>query len=186
MLTNKTIHKNLIEGHLLECVWTLIPGIILIQLALPSLVLLYTLEEFFNQKSIRIKCVGSQWFWSYDYPEFQNITNNIEFDSYMIQTKDLDSNNFRLLEVDNRLTLPALTSTQILVSRRDVLHSWAVPALGVKADAIPGRINQISLESQNTGVFFGQCSEICGANHSFIPIVTQFIPVDVWVKILNL
>ena len=184
IFNNVIIHKYLVEGHLLECVWTLIPGVVLIQVALPSLVLLYTLEESINQKSVTLKSVGHQWYWRYEYPEFKSIISleTHRFDSYIVPVRELTTGEFRLLEVDNRVTLPQNTPIRVLVTRADVLHSWTVPRLGVKADAVPGRLNQLNLESNISGVFYGQCSEICGANHRFIPIVVQFIELRDWIK----
>lgn len=186
MLTNQVIHNGLIEGHFLECIWTLLPGLVLIQLALPSLVLLYTLEESIRFKRITLKAIGHQWYWSYNYPEYENVirSDNISFDSYMIPTNELNRGEFRLLDVDNRVTLPNFSPIRVLVTRADVLHAWALPRIGVKTDATPGRLNQINLETHFVGVFYGQCSEICGANHRFIPIVIQFTDFKDWVKSL--
>lgn len=187
ILRNKVIHKGLVEGHLLECIWTFVPGLILIQLALPSLVLLYTLEESISAKSITLKAVGHQWYWNYRYPEYEVALDSekLNFDSYMIPTQDLESGQFRLLDVDNRVTLPNFSPIRLLARRADVLHAWALPRLGVKTDAIPGRLNQINLETHAIGVFYGQCSEICGANHRFIPIVIQFTDFKDWIKTLT-
>jgi cytochrome c oxidase subunit 2 len=187
ILTNTVIHKGLIEGHLLEFIWTFVPGLILIQLALPSLVLLYSLEDFVGAKCICLKAIGHQWYWSYNYPEYENLSSidSTRFDSYIIPTAELSKGEFRLLDVDNRVTLPHFSPVRLLVTRADVLHAWAVPRLGVKTDAIPGRLNQINFESHFIGVFYGQCSEICGANHSFMPIVVQFTDFKDWVKTLR-
>jgi len=187
ILNNSVIHKGLVEGHLLECVWTLVPGLILIQLALPSLVLLYTLEESISAKSVTLKAVGHQWYWNYRYPEYTSLleSDKLNFDSYIIPASDLAQGDFRLLEVDNRVTLPNYSPIRLLASRSDVLHAWALPRLGVKTDAVPGRLNQINLETHSIGVFYGQCSEICGANHRFIPIVIQFTDFKDWLKTLS-
>lgn len=184
ILKRPIIHKGLVEGHLLECIWTLVPGIILIHLALPSLVLLYTLEESIGIKSITLKIIGHQWYWRYNYPEYRNVKNKefTEFDSYIKPLTSLISGEFRLLEVDNRVNLPKFSPIRLLITSSDVLHAWALPRLGVKADAVPGRLNQINLESNRVGVFYGQCSEICGANHRFIPIVVQFIEFKDWIN----
>ena len=186
ILKNSIIHKGLVEGHLLECIWTLVPGIILIQLALPSLVLLYTLEESIRIKSIVLKVIGHQWYWSYNYPEYKNVRNSdiVDFDSYIKQLDSLDLGEFRLLEVDNRVSLPNFFPVRLLITSSDVLHAWALPRIGVKADAVPGRLNQINMESNRIGVFYGQCSEICGANHRFIPIVVQFLDFKDWFNLL--
>lgn len=165
---NKIINRFLLENQIIELIWTIIPGIILIFIALPSLRILYLLDENISP-SLTIKTIGHQWYWSYEYSDFINI----EFDSYIIPSAEIDSSSFRLLEVNNRLVVPFNTQTRILVTAADVLHSWAVPSLGIKVDANPGRINQTSFMLKYPGLFFGQCSEICGSVHSFIPIVIE-------------
>jgi len=182
ILVNKIIHKSLLEGQILECIWTLIPALILIQIALPSLVLLYTLEEYRGEKGISLKATGHQWYWSYEYPELRNNIENKIFDSYIVQDQDLKQGEFRLLETDNRVSLPSQIPIRILVTRADVLHAWAIPRLGLKVDAVPGRLNQLRVEINAVGVFYGQCSEICGANHRFIPIAVQFLKMEDWVN----
>nr|YP_010230779.1 cytochrome c oxidase subunit II [Oplophorus spinosus]QSV10489.1 cytochrome c oxidase subunit 2 [Oplophorus spinosus] len=165
---NKLTNRFLLEGQTIEMIWTLLPAIILIFIALPSLRLLYLLDEV-NTPKVTLKTVGHQWYWSYEYSDFLQA----EFDSYMIQPNELPESGFRLLDVDNRTVLPANTQIRALITATDVIHSWTVPALGVKADAVPGRLNQISFTINRMGLFFGQCSEICGANHSFMPIVIE-------------
>jgi len=180
LLFNKFVNRYLLDGQMIEIVWTVFPALILIVLALPSLRLLYLIDEV-NEPSLTLKAVGHQWYWSYEYSDFTNI----EFDSYMVPTNALDDDSFRLLEVDNRVILPYLTQVRMLVRAADVIHSWTVPSLGIKADAIPGRLNQLNLMFNRPGVFYGQCSEICGANHSFMPIAVEAIkPTDFlsWVK----
>jgi cytochrome c oxidase subunit 2 len=181
---NSFTNLNIIQGHALELVWTIIPGIILIQLALPSLLILYYLEETEEKYNITLKTIGHQWYWSYEFPQcaFPPLIDTT-FDSYILKRSSEPSDTFRLLETDNVVNLPFLLRTRILLSRADVLHAWTIPALGVKADAIPGRINQIYINSFTPGVFFGQCSEICGANHRFIPIILQFLNFKDWIKI---
>ena len=168
LLFNKFVNRYLLDGQMIEIVWTVFPALILIVLALPSLRLLYLIDEV-NEPSLTLKAVGHQWYWSYEYSDFTNI----EFDSYMVPTNALDDDSFRLLEVDNRVILPYLTQVRMLVRAADVIHSWTVPSLGIKADAIPGRLNQLNLMFNRPGVFYGQCSEICGANHSFMPIAVD-------------
>nr|YP_010557029.1 cytochrome c oxidase subunit II [Ogcogaster segmentator]UYS92700.1 cytochrome c oxidase subunit II [Ogcogaster segmentator] len=177
---NKFINRYLLEGQTIEVVWTILPAITLIFIALPSLRLLYLLDEV-NNPSITLKTIGHQWYWSYEYSDFINM----EFDSYMVPTNELPTNGFRLLDVDNRTMLPMNTQVRVLVTAADVLHSWTVPALGVKIDATPGRLNQTNFYINRPGLFFGQCSEICGANHSFMPIVIESIPMKNfinWIK----
>nr|ARH54210.1 cytochrome c oxidase subunit 2 [Crepidodera pluta] len=167
---NKFTHRYLLEGQMIEIIWTILPTITLIFIAIPSLRLIYILDEV-NNPSITIKTIGHQWYWSYEYSDFKNI----EFDSYMLPTNELNVFNFRLLDVDNRIILPFESNIRMLVTAADVIHSWTIPSLGVKIDATPGRLNQISFIINRPGLFFGQCSEICGANHSFMPIVLESI-----------
>lgn len=162
IILNTFSYRFIIEGQEIETLWTIIPALILIYIALPSLRLLYLIEESFFP-SISTKIIGHQWYWSYEYPDF-----NVEFDSFIIPREELLNNNFRLLEVDNRFILPYNTNIRIIISSNDVIHSWTVPSLGLKIDAVPGRLNQISSFANRPGIFFGQCSEICGANHRFI------------------
>nr|QTC08164.1 cytochrome c oxidase subunit II [Parachauliodes japonicus] len=177
---NKFTNRLLLEGQTIEIIWTILPAITLIFIALPSLRLLYLLDEI-SDPSITLKAIGHQWYWSYEYSDFANV----EFDSYMIPSNEMNLNNFRLLDVDNRIILPMLSQIRILVTAADVLHSWTIPALGVKIDATPGRLNQTSFFINRPGLFYGQCSEICGANHSFMPIVIESIPTTKfinWIK----
>nr|QGT77207.1 cytochrome c oxidase subunit 2 [Tenuilapotamon latilum] len=165
---NTFIHRYMLENQTIEVIWTTIPAIILIFIAFPSLRLLYLLDEV-NYPSITLKTIGHQWYWSYEYSDFLQL----EFDSYMTPYNEMTSSNFRLVDVDNRTILPMNTQIRILITAADVIHSWTIPALGVKADAVPGRLNQISFLINRPGLFLGQCSEICGANHSFMPIVIE-------------
>nr|AFQ62198.1 cytochrome c oxidase subunit II [Xyletinus sp. XYL01] len=174
---NKFNYRLLLEGQLIELIWTILPAIILIFIALPSLRILYMLDEI-NNPSLTIKTVGHQWYWSYEYSDFKNI----EFDSYMIPVNEMSSNNFRLLDVDNRIVLPFNSKIRMVVTATDVIHSWTIPSLGVKIDATPGRLNQISFFINYPGLLFGQCSEICGANHSFMPIVIESVSSSMFLK----
>lgn len=170
IIINSFINRYLLDGQIIEIIWTVLPALILIILALPSLRLLYLIDET-TEPRITLKTVGHQWYWSYEYSDF----NSIEFDSYMIPTTDLTPGEFRILEVDNRVVLPYLTQVRLLITAADVIHSWTVPSLGIKADAIPGRLNQLNILFNRPGIFYGQCSEICGANHTFIPIAVESI-----------
>nr|YP_010446974.1 cytochrome c oxidase subunit II [Loxocera lunata]UTM10339.1 cytochrome c oxidase subunit II [Loxocera lunata] len=174
---NKYVNRYLLHGQMIEMIWTILPAIILLFIAFPSLRLLYLLDEI-NEPSITLKSIGHQWYWSYEYSDF----NNVEFDSYMIPTNELSNSNFRLLDVDNRIILPMNTQVRILITSADVIHSWTIPALGVKVDATPGRLNQTNFMINRPGLFYGQCSEICGANHSFMPIVIESIPINFFIK----
>ena len=171
LMLNTYTCRSLVEGQEIETIWTVIPAIILVFLALPSLRLLYLLDEV-GDCSLTVKSIGHQWYWSYEYSDFLNI----EFDSYIVPTNELERGDFRLLEVDHRVVLPTQTDIRVLVTSADVIHSWTVPSLGIKADAVPGRLNQLRFYVKYPGVFYGQCSEICGANHSFIPIVVEAVP----------
>ena len=173
LLAGTYTHLGLIDAQGLECVWTLVPGVILLQVAIPSLLLLYTLEGGEGGDRLRLKAVGHQWYWRYEYSDFWAGGEPVEFDSYMLG-EDMNPLT-RLLDVDCRAVLPCQTRVRVIVGAADVLHSWAVPALGVKADACPGRLNQLKLAAHRPGVFHGQCSEICGANHRFMPIVVEFV-----------
>nr|YP_010363423.1 cytochrome c oxidase subunit II [Atkinsoniella yunnanana]UNZ12524.1 cytochrome c oxidase subunit II [Atkinsoniella yunnanana] len=180
LFINKFINRLLLEGQMIELIWTIMPAFLLIFIALPSLRILYLLEEI-NNPLITIKAVGHQWFWSYEYSDFKKI----EFDSYMKPTNELELNEFRLLDTDNRITLPYNISTRILVTSTDVIHSWTIPSLGIKIDASPGRINQGGIMMNRPGLYFGQCSEICGANHSFMPIVMESVNLKSFISWLN-
>lgn len=173
ILTTKLTHTSTIDAQEVETVWTILPAIILILIALPSLRILYIMDEI-NNPSLTVKTIGHQWYWSYEYTDYEDLN----FDSYMIPTQELKPGELRLLEVDNRVVLPIEITIRILISSEDVLHSWAVPSLGLKTDAIPGRLNQTTLIAIRPGLYYGQCSEICGSNHSFIPIVLELVPLS--------
>lgn len=146
-------------------------------LAIPSLKILYLTDEI-NHPILSIKVLGHQWYWRYEYNDFKNL----EFDSFIIK---FENNEFRLLDVDNRLILPIKNQIRLLVNSLDVIHSFAIPRLGLKVDAVPGRINQISICINRPGLYYGQCSEICGVNHRFIPIVierTRLVNFLDWIK----
>ncbi len=158
------------DAQQIETIWTVLPAVILIFLAIPSLRLLYLTDEI-NSPSVTIKTIGHQWYWRYEYSDFSDI----QFDSYILPTSELTEGEFRLLEVDNRIVVPIQLEVRILVTAADVIHSWTIPSIGVKIDAIPGRLNQLGFIANRPGVFYGQCSEICGSNHSFIPIAIEVV-----------
>lgn len=170
VIINSFSSRFTLEAQQIETVWTILPAIILLFLALPSLRILYIIDEI-STAFLTIKAVGHQWYWRYEYSDF----NELEFDSYIIPTEDLSSGQFRLLEVDNRVIIPSNTEIRFLITAADVLHSWTIPGIGVKADAVPGRLNQVGIIATRPGIFYGQCSEICGANHSFIPISLEVV-----------
>lgn len=171
---SKTSHHTL-----LEVAWTVIPVIILIVVAVPSFKLLYAAERT-PQADMTIKVTGRQWYWDYEYPDHGNIA----FSSYMIQEADLKPGQRRLLEVDNRVVVPVNANVRVLVTAGDVIHSWAIPSFGVKKDGVPGRINETWFRAEREGVFYGQCSEICGVNHGYMPIAVEVVSkekFDAWV-----
>lgn len=171
LITAKLSSTSAIDAQEIEIVWTIMPAIILVIIALPSLRILYLIDEISNP-DITIKVIGHQWYWSYEYSDFIDLN----FDSYIIPSEILPLGQFRLLEVDNRITTSLGVTIRTLITAEDVLHSWGVPSLGVKLDAIPGRLNQTSFTITRPGIYYGQCSEICGANHSFMPIVIESLP----------
>ena len=194
--------ENFTHSTLLEVIWTISPALILMLIGLPSFALLYSMDEIVDP-SITLKVVGHQWYWSYEYSDYvthvaecneEELTQvkSINFDSYLIPEDDLSipkpytvgkaGKVFRLLEVDNRVVLPVNTHIRVLVTSADVLHSWAVPSLGVKVDSCPGRLNQVHLFIKREGVFYGQCSEICGVNHGFMPIVVQSVGLEEYIS----
>nr|QLY89653.1 cytochrome c oxidase subunit 2 [Lype reducta] len=176
MMSNNLINTYLIENQFVEMIWTIIPSIFLINIALPSLQLIYMIDEI-NYPSITLKIIGHQWYWSYEYSDF----NKINFDSYMIKNNDQLSN-FRLLDTDTQFILPYNSQIRLLTTSSDVIHAWTIPSLGVKADAMPGRLNQMSFLINRPGIYFGQCSEICGMNHSFMPISMESININFFIK----
>nr|YP_009307193.1 cytochrome c oxidase subunit II [Aphis craccivora]ANE20364.1 cytochrome c oxidase subunit II [Aphis glycines]AWN56106.1 cytochrome c oxidase subunit 2 [Aphis fabae]AGI37891.1 cytochrome c oxidase subunit II [Aphis craccivora]AGI37893.1 cytochrome c oxidase subunit II [Aphis craccivora]AGI37895.1 cytochrome c oxidase subunit II [Aphis craccivora] len=178
IMKNKFINIKISENQMIEFIWTTTPPIILIFIAMPSLHLLYLMDEI-KCPILTIKIFGHQWFWSYEYSDFSNI----EFESYMMN--ELNKENFRLIEVDNKTILPFKFNIRLLISSDDVIHSWTIPSLAIKIDAIPGRMNQINLFMNRPGIYFGQCSEICGINHSFMPIQIESINLNkfiYWIK----
>lgn len=162
------------ESQSVEFAWTALPCLVLVAIALPSLRLLYLIDDA-GVPCMTIKSVGHQWYWSYEYSDIFDR----EIDAYMTPSP------YRLQDCDHRLLLPVHTPVRVLVTAADVLHSWTVPVLGIKADAVPGRINQLSLFSDRVGVYYGQCSEICGRNHRFMPIVTEVITDNIYLKIVT-
>ena len=182
---NPIAHKYLNHGTLIELIWTITPALILIAIAFPSFRLLYLLDEVISP-TITIKVVGHQWYWSYEYSDYVNESGeSIEFDSYMIPESDLELGQFRLLDVDNNVIVPVDTHIRLIVTGADVIHSWAVPSLGIKIDAVPGRLNQTSILAERTGVFYGQCSEICGVWHGFMPIAVEAVSVQDYLAWIN-
>nr|YP_010191919.1 cytochrome oxidase subunit 1 and subunit 2 [Dictyostelium intermedium]DAZ85393.1 TPA_asm: cytochrome oxidase subunit 1 and subunit 2 [Dictyostelium intermedium] len=172
---NFTAYNQIIHGTVIEIVWTLIPTVILYLIAIPSFTLLYAMDEIINP-TVTIKIIAHQWYWSYEYGD--NANNLVEFDSYMVYERDLAEGQLRLLEVDNAMIVPVKTHIRLIITSGDVLHSWAVPSFGIKVDAVPGRLNQIGLYVKREGTFYGQCSELCGVDHGFMPIKVHAVAID--------
>ena len=161
---SKTTHNVAIE-----VLWTLIPCLILIVMAVPSFKILYS-QDTIPKTDVTIKAIGYQWYWGYEYPD-----ENIIFDSYMIEEKDLRADQPRLLAVDNEVVVPVNKVVKVLITANDVLHAWALPAFGVKRDAVPGRINETWFKAEKEGTYYGQCSELCGIKHAFMPITVKVV-----------
>lgn len=176
----ETLRVAFSHHTLLEKVWTYIPAVILVLIAAPSFSLLYSIDALVEPK-ITMKAIGHQWFWTYETTDMVS-AKDVNFDSYMVAEDELAIGGLRLLEVDNRLTLPVRTNIRMLITAVDVLHSWTVPAFGLKMDAVPGRLNQVSLYINRPGVYYGQCSELCGVNHSFMPIVVNAVAAEEYVE----
>ena len=163
-IPSKTSHNTFIE-----VMWTVIPCLILIVIAVPSFRLLYK-QDIIPKADVTIKAIGYQWYWGYEYPD-----QNIAFDANMIETKNLKPNQPRLLETDNHVVVPVNKVVKVLITANDVLHAWAVPSFGVKRDAVPGRINETWFKAEKEGVYYGQCSELCGSRHAFMPITVRVV-----------
>ena len=153
----------------IEVIWTLVPCLILIVMAVPSFKVLYSQDKI-PKADVTIKAIGYQWYWGYEYPD-----ENIVFDSYMIEDKDLKEGQPRLLAVDNEVVVPVNKVVKVMITANDVLHAWALPSFGVKRDAVPGRINETWFKADRTGTFYGQCSELCGIKHAFMPITVNVV-----------
>lgn len=178
-------NKYLNHGTLVELIWTITPALILILIAFPSFKLLYLMDEI-SDPSMSILAEGHQWYWSYQYPDFLNNEEEfIEFDSYLVPESDLEEGALRMLEVDNRVIVPELTHIRFIVTAADVIHSFACPSLGLKCDAYPGRLNQASVLINREGIFYGQCSELCGILHSSMPIVIECVSLEKYLSWLR-
>jgi len=171
---SKTTHNVAIE-----VLWTLIPCLILIVMAVPSFKILYS-QDTIPKADVTIKAIGYQWYWGYEYPD-----ENIIFDSYMVEDKDLKQDQPRLLAVDNEVVVPVNKVVKVLITANDVLHAWALPAFGVKRDAVPGRVNETWFKSDRVGTFYGQCSELCGIKHAFMPITVKVVTDEEYKEWLN-
>jgi len=174
------VPSNTTHNTKLEIIWTALPILILVAIAIPSLRLHYYMQRVADPQ-LTVKVVGYQWYWHYDYPD----NGGFGFDSYIKKGKDLKPDDHRQLSVDNRLIVPVDTTVRVLLTGADVIHSWAVPAFGVKRDAVPGRLNETWFKATKIGTFYGQCSQLCGVGHGFMPIVVDVVSkddFDAWVK----
>jgi len=179
---NNPIPSTISHGTTIEIIWTITPSIILMVIAIPSFALLYSIDEVIDP-AVTVKVIGHQWYWSYEYSDYSDQNGNaINFDSYMVSDDDLQKGGIRLLEVDNRVMLPANTHVRALVTSADVIHSWAIPSLGIKIDACPGRLNQVGIFIKRPGTFFGQCSELCGVQHGFMPIAIEAVSIEKYIQ----
>jgi cytochrome c oxidase subunit 2 len=201
-LSNKAVNRHfdilqtrkIREHMLIEIIWTIVPSIILILIAIPSFALLYAMDEVTDPK-LTVKAIGYQWFWGYEYAHAYDIIeynylkdslgyttryyrDALIYDSVMLTDSELLTGYHRLLEVDRQLILPVNTHIRIMITGADVIHSWAVPSFGIKVDAVPGRMSQVGVFVKHEGVFYGQCSELCGVNHGFMPIVVKVVSYD--------
>jgi cytochrome c oxidase subunit II len=167
------------EHHGFEFIWTIIPAGILWTIGIPSLKFLYLIDQILEAE-ITIKAIGNQWYWSYEYE------NNADkmFDSFLIQQDDLNKGDLRQLTVDNYLILPINTNIRMLITSNDVIHSFAIPSLGVKCDALPGRLNSFAFNINRKGIYFGQCSELCGVLHGFMPIGIKAVNINSYLNFL--
>nr|AIX92133.1 cytochrome c oxidase subunit II [Monomachus antipodalis] len=181
LIENNIINRFMLSGQMLEIIWTLIPFMFLFYISFPSLKILYLLDCD-NKSLLSMKIMGHQWYWSYEYSDFLNL----EFDSFMVYMKMGEMNLFRLMDVDNRLIVPMNIQVRLLISSLDVIHSFTIPSMGFKIDAIPGRVNQVNMYINRPGIYYGQCSEICGMNHSFMPIVMESVSLKYFLNWLKM
>nr|YP_009235312.1 cytochrome c oxidase subunit II [Acrossocheilus paradoxus]AMD11923.1 cytochrome c oxidase subunit II [Acrossocheilus paradoxus] len=171
MVSTKLTNKFMLESQEMEIVWTMLPAVLLVMIALPSVRMLYLMDEI-NDPHVTIKAMGQQWLWSYEYTDYEYLN----FHAYMLPTQELPPGQLRLLETDHRVVMPVDAPMRFLVAAEDVLHSWAVASMGVKLHAVPGRLKQTASLASPPGLSYGQCSEMCGANHSLMPIVMETVP----------
>jgi cytochrome c oxidase subunit 2 len=181
------------HDNLIEIIWTTIPALILCIIAIPSFTVLYGMDEIV-QPSLTLKAIGRQWYWTYEYGDYEPteptkptalVSSTLAFDSNLLPDDELEQGQLRLLDVDNRVVLPVNKHIRLLTSSGDVIHSFAVPSLAVKLDAIPGRLNQTMMFIKRQGVFYGQCSELCGTGHSMMPIAVEAVQEQDYVDWVN-
>lgn len=182
---NPFSYKYMRHGQTLEIIWTIFPAVILLLIAFPSFILLYLSDEVLTP-AMTIKVIGLQWYWKYEYSDFISETgDSIEFESYIIPEDMLEEGQIRLLDTDTSIIVPVDTHVRFVVTSNDVIHSFAIPSLGIKIDATPGRLNQVSALIQRTGVYYGQCSELCGINHALMPIKLECVPINDFIEWLG-
>jgi len=182
---NKDYVANLAHGNLIELIWTITPSIILWIIGIPSLKLLYMMDEILDSE-VTVKAIASQWFWTYEYSDYISENNDtISFDSFMIGHDDLELGDFRQLAVDNYLVLPINTSIRVLCTSNDVIHSFAVPSIGIKADCLPGRLNSLGFVINRESVYYGGCSELCGSLHHAMPIGIKAVPLNSYLSFIE-
>jgi cytochrome c oxidase subunit 2 len=174
--------KRLREGTTLEIIWTITPAIISLTIALPSFKLLYLMDEAIDP-TVTIKAIGHQWYWEYEYTDYNGT--EIKYESYMVPTDELKEGEIRLLEVDKKVVSPSETSVRVIVTATDVLHARSIPSLGVKIDCVPGRLNQTGIYMKRNGTYYGQCSESCGVQHGFTPIVIKGVDIVEYIEWLK-
>ena len=174
-IASTTTHNTVIE-----VLWTVIPVILLIIIAIPSFRILYTAETI-PKADLTIKAIGNQWYWSYEYPDYDDFS----FDANMLQDEELSDPSLRLLETDTQIVVPVNKVVKLLITSNDVLHAWTIPAFAVKKDAVPGRLNETWFKAEKTGTYYGQCSELCGPKHAFMPINVKVVSQDEFDKWLN-
>ncbi len=182
--SNRSINwiRNKNHSTTIELIWTIVPGLLLIIIAIPSLKLLYSMDEIIKP-NVTLKAIGSQWFWSYEISDIEGL--EINFDSYTKTESDLEIGELRLLDVDNRVLLPILTPIRLLVTAQDVIHSFYIPSFGVKIDAIPGRINHSSIYILKEGTYYGSCTELCGSGHERMSIVVEGVTTNNYLSWLS-
>ena len=182
---NPIAYKYIKHGQTIEVIWTIFPAVILLIIAFPSFILLYLCDEVISP-AITIKAIGYQWYWKYEYSDFINDSGEtVEFESYVIPDELLEEGQLRLLDTDTSIVVPVDTHIRFVVTAADVIHDFAIPSLGIKVDATPGRLNQVSALIQREGVFYGACSELCGTGHANMPIKIEAVSLPKFLEWLN-
>ena len=182
---NPIAYKYIKHGQTIEVIWTIFPAVVLLIIAFPSFILLYLCDEVISP-AITIKAIGYQWYWKYEYSDFINDSGEtVEFESYVIPDELLEEGQLRLLDTDTSIVVPVDTHIRFVVTAADVIHDFAIPSLGIKVDATPGRLNQVSALIQREGVFYGACSELCGTGHANMPIKIEAVSLPKFLEWLN-